>query len=303
MLRVATLVIVCIVFMVIGLSVVFSLSRKVSSQPAPPDLSQCMRIEVRYKPYILGYPVYNDEAERSLVSPEEMHLVEKLLQAVIDNPDAVSNFAHTISSGSYAGILSGTVRTMTIADLLVHFSDKPPVSLMVFDDRTLVTEDKRIFNYRVPLGTLDKIKSQVLSSKLLPEIQSRIECGRNLYALYDVLRGADSATIYPPASTWCDVILDRQLHQGDAQRQVQRQFQCPTINGDRCNYALNSVCRSDSPTDTVLLFETTEGWNQHGGPELFTFENHDPRGGLVLLNDGTVKFIRTEEELKQLRWE
>ena len=52
----------------------------------------------------------------------------------------------------------------------------------------------------------------------------------------------------------------------------------------------------------VLLFETKAGWNQHGGPELFTFDNHDPHGGLVVLNDGTVKFIRTEEELKQLRW-
>jgi hypothetical protein len=29
----------------------------------------------------------------------------------------------------------------------------------------------------------------------------------------------------------------------------------------------------------VLLFETKAGWNQHGGPELFTFDNHDPKGG------------------------
>ncbi|MBN2182558.1 MAG: hypothetical protein JW715_11655 [Sedimentisphaerales bacterium] len=35
---------------------------------------------------------------------------------------------------------------------------------------------------------------------------------------------------------------------------------------------------------------------------LFTFDNHDPKGGCVLLNDGTVKFIRTEEELNNLRW-
>jgi hypothetical protein len=27
-----------------------------------------------------------------------------------------------------------------------------------------------------------------------------------------------------------------------------------------------------------------------------------PKGGCVLLNDGTVKFIRTKEELQQLRW-
>jgi hypothetical protein len=40
--------------------------------------------------------------------------------------------------------------------------------------------------------------------------------------------------------------------------------------------------------------------SEHGGPELFTFDNH--KGGPVLLNDGTVKFIRTEEELQQLRW-
>jgi hypothetical protein len=52
----------------------------------------------------------------------------------------------------------------------------------------------------------------------------------------------------------------------------------------------------------VLLFETKDGWNQHGGPELFTFDNHDPKGGCVLLNDGSVKFIRTEEELNNLRW-
>jgi hypothetical protein len=36
---------------------------------------------------------------------------------------------------------------------------------------------------------------------------------------------------------------------------------------------------------------------------LFTFDHHDPKGGCVLLHDGTVKFIRTEEELHALRWE
>jgi hypothetical protein len=65
---------------------------------------------------------------------------------------------------------------------------------------------------------------------------------------------------------------------------------------------MNPSCSYNSPADVVLLFEAKDGWNQHGGPELFTFDNHDPKGGLVLLNDGTLKFIRTEEELKQLRW-
>ena len=76
----------------------------------------------------------------------------------------------------------------------------------------------------------------------------------------------------------------------------------PTPDTWISDYAMNSNCREDSPKDMVFLFESRPGWNQHGGPELFTFDNHDPKGGLVLLNDGIVKFIRTEEELKQLRW-
>ncbi len=75
-----------------------------------------------------------------------------------------------------------------------------------------------------------------------------------------------------------------------------------TATSRQSDYAMNPNCHVDSPPNTVLLFETQPGWNQHGGPELFTFDNHEPRGGLVLLNDGTPKFIRTEEELQQLRW-
>ena len=70
----------------------------------------------------------------------------------------------------------------------------------------------------------------------------------------------------------------------------------------RCHYAVNPNCEPDSAGDVVLLFETKAGWNQHGGPELFAFDNHDPKGGCVLLNDGTVKFIRTPAELQALRW-
>jgi hypothetical protein len=72
--------------------------------------------------------------------------------------------------------------------------------------------------------------------------------------------------------------------------------------GRPSDYAMNWNWEPNSPPDTVLLFETKPGWNQHGGPELFTLDNHDPKGGCVLLNDGTVRFIRTKEELAQLRW-
>ncbi len=65
---------------------------------------------------------------------------------------------------------------------------------------------------------------------------------------------------------------------------------------------MNPYCEPNSPKDVVFLFEAKPGWNQRGGPELFTFDNHNHKGGCVRLNGGEVKFIRTEEELKQLRW-
>jgi hypothetical protein len=110
---------------------------------------------------------------------------------------------------------------------------------------------------------------------------------------------------YPPAAQWCDAvvgILRNTWAPNAIPESVMRSFTCPAAGEGRCHYAMNPDCRADSPPDTVLLFETEAGWNQHGGPELFTLDNHDPKGGLVLFNDGTVRFIRTEEELKALRW-
>jgi hypothetical protein len=99
---------------------------------------------------------------------------------------------------------------------------------------------------------------------------------------------------------WCDALL-----QGNRPKTQDAIKKCWALHGEgerRCDLAMNSGWDVNSPADTVLLFETRPGWNQCGGSELFTFNNHDPKGGFVLLNDGTVKFIRTEKELKQLRW-
>ena len=85
-------------------------------------------------------------------------------------------------------------------------------------------------------------------------------------------------------------------------KQKMRLHICPSAGEGRSHYAMNPNCKPDSPDDMVLLFETKSGWNQNGGPELFNFDNHDPKGGCILLNDGTVKFIRTKEELNKLRW-
>ncbi|HSV99683.1 MAG TPA: H-X9-DG-CTERM domain-containing protein [Sedimentisphaerales bacterium] len=54
-------------------------------------------------------------------------------------------------------------------------------------------------------------------------------------------------------------------------------------------------------SDVVLLFESKPGWNQSGGAELLTTENHQGKGCNVLFTDGHVEFVKTEY-LSELRW-
>ena len=64
---------------------------------------------------------------------------------------------------------------------------------------------------------------------------------------------------------------------------------------------MNPNCHPNSPPDMVLLFETKGGWNQFGGPELLTTENHKGEGCYVLFNDVHVEFIK-KEAINELKW-
>ncbi len=52
----------------------------------------------------------------------------------------------------------------------------------------------------------------------------------------------------------------------------------------------------------VVLFETHPGWNQSGGPEILTTDNHQGEGCNVLLVDSHVEFVDTEHHLDNLKW-
>jgi prepilin-type processing-associated H-X9-DG protein len=51
-----------------------------------------------------------------------------------------------------------------------------------------------------------------------------------------------------------------------------------------------------------LLFETAEGWNQFGGPELLAPENHNGDGCNILFVDNHVEFVE-KRRFGELRWE
>jgi len=129
----------------------------------------------------------------------------------------------------------------------------------------------------------------------------RLNCAANMRSLalaMIIYASDDEQGRFPAADSWCDLLLKDNRAQDD-------QFVCEEAakkgGNPRCNYAINPNARPSSPPDTVLLFETRDGWNQHGGPEILTTENHGGKGCNILFNNGSARFVRTKD-LAKLKW-
>jgi len=102
---------------------------------------------------------------------------------------------------------------------------------------------------------------------------------------------------YPTPSKWCDLLLEHT----DV---TEKQFRCKGTYEGPCNYAMNKnaeIRGTDSPPDMVLLFETSPGWNQAGGPDILTTDNHQGEGCNIVFVDGHVQFVKTRD-LNNLKW-
>jgi len=276
------------------------------SQPAPIHVTPCKRIEVRFRGSPLGF-YFPYPQEQSLLSDREKRSLESIRSLVTEDRRDIMGIAYVASAGA-AGVFH---TDRGAADLTCHRKDGSVVSFTVYDSAYVVTPDGQVFRCREEMEKLRTL------SPLVHALDLRMQCAANLknlwhyFRLYPILKHAPKDSefwnghdhgaalaealktgekTYPSPDRWCDAAADQQRA-------------CPGAGEGKCHYAMNPNCRYDSPGDMVLLFETKAGWNQCGGPKLFTFNNHDPRGGLVLLNDGTVKFIRTKDELRRLRWQ
>ncbi|MGC3961604.1 MAG: DUF4190 domain-containing protein [Verrucomicrobiota bacterium] len=115
-----------------------------------------------------------------------------------------------------------------------------------------------------------------------------------------VILYASSNTNCPKAATWCDTILP--------EVGSQEVFRCKAGNeNDRSHFGYNAklsgvaLDQIQSPATTVMIFETSGGWNQSGGPELLLAiprHNHRIVVGFV---DGHVETI-TESQFARLNW-
>lgn len=99
---------------------------------------------------------------------------------------------------------------------------------------------------------------------------------------------------YPPCVQWCDLLIATDA--GFA-----RDLVCKAGSPARSHYAMNRHATPDSPGNVVLLFETDGGWNQSGGVELLTTDNHKGKGCNVLYVGGYVQFVRSKD-IDKLRW-
>lgn len=255
---------------------------------SPPDVSRCTRLEIRCEPSVFD-AVVTGYYGSSLLNAEETRYLRSLEMATVVDRGQIRTFARRISAARYekTSPWGGTFVIRPVFHLTAYRGDRK-VTTFLLQGPWIEDESRRLFKHN-GLPGFELMMSETRS------FSQRMQCAERIGDLkvdMDGYAATRKQTIEP--AQWCDMIRESRNSS---------QFKCPGAREGRCHYAMNPACEPDSPPDTVLLFETKAGWNQHGGPELFTFDNHDPRGGLVLLNDGTVKFIRTEEELKQLRWE
>jgi hypothetical protein len=273
------------------------------SPPAPPDLTSCKRVEIRYEPSMLAF-LFPYDNQRALMTHAEIQDLALQTNIVVADTGTLKSLVRDIGE---TVCTTGVVRQRTVAHLTCygHEDNEHPTLFCISNNDSVLTEEGNRFTN---LGGFESLTSLTTQTRAL---DIRVRCGANLQDLWHRLRSFRHfrKSWFRRSTTFCEVVYPRPTEWDDTIVRVYgysemalRPFKCPGAEGDKCHYAMNPNCKSDSPADMVLLFETKASWNQHGGPELFTFDNHDPRGGLVLLNDGTVKFIRTEEELKQLRW-
>lgn len=298
----------------------------------PPDLTGCNRLEIQCPDGALIYFFGGGEKE-PIFSRQEKQYIGSFDTWVVKDQDIIKAFARDVSRGSYRGQLPRGFTSSPGLKIICYRNGERIASFEAWY-REITTEDDKIFKY--PRKVLD------LSMLDPPEIRPfmlRYQCKFKISRLCNtfgglLLREREKVSSYPDPNQWCDAVVKVLQNPEDfpctywgpySDTDIAKVFTCLSAREStkaedtdarpsdpnltkrikplwESHFAMNPNCEPNSPPDTVLLFETKAGWNQYGGPELFTFDNHDPRGGVVRLNDDTVKFIRTREELQQLRW-
>lgn len=132
------------------------------------------------------------------------------------------------------------------------------------------------------------------------QIAFRKVCGQNMSGLgmAMLIYANDYDDKFPTQTEWCDLLIKYTEVPPEG-------FRCKGALEGPCNYAMNknleNFSREDAPPDMVAFFETHPGWNQVGGLEMLTTDNHQGEGCNVLFVDNSVRFIKTRD-IDKLKW-
>ena len=277
----------------------------------PPDLSACTRVEVHYTYGALDYFFGLSPMLERMLSEEEQQWARSFDKWTVTDQSQISAFADQIRQGDDRGIITGKILAKPV-DIACYRGRKRVASFSIYPPMPTLIANGHRFSY--PPGT--PILRDLDPPALAPLI-ARWECAMKLDKLpFGRHWQGPERSPCPDPNQWCDEIVRamRRMHtthyreDGKRKRQypdrlIATRFTCPAIHprtdangvyspadetdpssrpadGWVSDYAMNSNCRDGSPDDMVFLFESKPGWNQHGGPELFTFDNHDPKGGV-----------------------
>ena len=273
----------------------------------PPDLSDCNRLEIKLYPTTLKW-CFRPKEVGLLINEKEQKYLESLKTIVCEDKEAILCFSRALKRSLYF-CQAQEINEDPWAYITTHHVGGRTSKVTLYHD-CFIADDGYLFKI---LGDFTEPTPRMILDLLVPQIvpfNERRYCANRIRGMGDSLRLiAEKKSVYPSPEDWCDSVYAFQIAWRSQEREVKlvRKAMVGTgsylCRGARASgYAINPNCKPNSPPDMVLLFETKAGWNQSGGPELFTFDNHEPKGGCVLFNDGSVRFIRTKEELRRLRW-
>jgi prepilin-type processing-associated H-X9-DG protein len=116
-----------------------------------------------------------------------------------------------------------------------------------------------------------------------------------------IMYADDNKNLFPAGTRWCDALKPYVPNSTT--------FLCPQGKpGQRCHYAFNAKLVGHetkevrAPAQTVLVFETDDGWNVAGGRELLPARPRHSGAHVIGFVDGHTELVRPAR-LENLRWE
>jgi prepilin-type processing-associated H-X9-DG protein len=139
----------------------------------------------------------------------------------------------------------------------------------------------------------------------------RVVCAKNMSVLGKamLIYANDYDNKFPTSSEWCDLLI-KYADVNEGMFRCGGAFGCRStrcykgVSGKLCSYAMNkniAELGTKALPDMVLLFETSAGWNQAGGLEILSTNNHRGEGCNILFADLHVQFVKPED-IKNLKW-